>query len=85
MNGHVTEWNLQTMLAALGIAAKQVTGREFIAAYLIRSETSVRLSAAGNLCANAATGVPGELHGSWASASSVSRLLRLTVDDHQRL
>ncbi|KAL4808100.1 hypothetical protein BDV18DRAFT_158215 [Aspergillus unguis] len=79
--GHVTEWNVPTLLAALGHSDKPISGREFIAAYLTGAEFSVRASAAANISPHSACGIPGEFYGSPCSAASVSRLLGLTVEE----
>ncbi|KAJ6010382.1 hypothetical protein N7451_001794 [Penicillium sp. IBT 35674x] len=79
--GHVTEWNIPTMLAALGLADKPVSGREFIAAYLTGAEFSIRASASADISRHSAYGIPGEFYGSLCSAASVSRLLGLTVEE----
>lgn len=79
--GHVTEWNVPTMLAALGIPDEPISGQEFIAAYLTGAEFSVRASAAADISPHSAYGLPGEFYGSLCSAASVSRLLGLTVEE----
>ncbi|CAL5868237.1 uncharacterized protein PFLUO_LOCUS2461 [Penicillium psychrofluorescens] len=79
--GHVTEWNIPTMLAALGLADKPVSGREFLTAYLTGSEFSIRASASANISPHSAYGVPGEFYGSLCSAASVSRLLGRTTEE----
>lgn len=79
--GHVTEWNVPAMLAALGIAGKPVTGREFLVAYITGGELSVRVNTAMNGTAHASFGVPGEYMGPLCATASVSRLLGLSVEE----
>ncbi|WP_245647744.1 MmgE/PrpD family protein [Novosphingobium lentum] len=80
--GHVTEWNVPTMLSALGLADRPVTGREFLAAYVTGAELSVRCSAALNMPRyQPVAGIPGEWYGSLCSAASVSRMLGRSVDE----
>lgn len=79
--GHVTEWNIPAMLAALGIAGKPVTGREFLAAYVTGGELSVRVNTAHNGVAHASFGIPGEYNGPLGATASVSRLLGLNIEE----
>lgn len=79
--GHVTEWNVPAMLAAVGISSKPVTGKEFLAAYVTGGELSVRVNTAMNGCAHASVGVPGEYMGPLCATASVSRLLGLSVEE----
>ncbi|MHB1699603.1 MAG: MmgE/PrpD family protein [Acidobacteriaceae bacterium] len=79
--GHVTEWNVPAMLAALGIAGRKVSGREFLAAYVTSGELSVRVNAAMNGCAHASFGIPGEYNGPLGATAGVSRLLGLSADE----
>lgn len=80
--GHVSEWNVPAMLAALGIAGRPISGREFITAYVVGAELSVRSSAALNLVRYQTNwGMPGEWYGSLCAAASVARLLDCSVDE----
>jgi 2-methylcitrate dehydratase PrpD len=79
--GHLTEWNVPTMLAALGITEKKVSGREFIAAYLAGCELGVRTCVATKFMIHTNDGIIGEFQGSLIAAASVSRILGLTVDE----
>ncbi|MEX5685384.1 MmgE/PrpD family protein [Pseudomonas silesiensis] len=79
--GHVTEWNIPAMLAALGIADKPVTGKEFLAAYVTGGELGVRVNTAMNGTSHASFGVPGEYMGPLCATASVARLLGLSVEE----
>ena len=80
--GHVTEWNVPVMLAALGIAGRRITGRDFITAYVVGAELSVRCSAALNLVRYQTTrGMPGEWYGALCGAASAARLLDYSADE----
>ena len=78
--GHVSEWNLPAMFAALNIAGRRISGREFLCAYVASAEMSVRISAACNLVGRQTTiGMPGEFNGTLCAAASVCRLLGYTA------
>ena len=79
--GHVTEWNVPAMLAAVGISNRKISGKEFLAAYVTGSEFSVRVNTAMNGCSHASVGVPGEYNGPFCATASVARLLGLSVDE----
>ena len=84
--GHVTEWNVPVMLSAMGIApgiaGRPITGREFITAYVVGAELSIRCSAGLNLVPHHTTwGMPGEWYGSLCAAASVARLLGYGVEE----
>ncbi|EED99740.1 MmgE/PrpD family protein [Burkholderia multivorans] len=78
--GHVTEWNVPALFAALGLSDKPITGKDFLAAYITASEMSVRVNAAMNGCSHASVGIPGEYNGPLCATASVSRLLGLSVE-----
>ena len=80
--GHVSEWNVPVMLSALGLAGRRITGRDFITAYVVGAELSVRCSAALNLVRYQTTrGMPGEWYGALCGAASAARLLDCTADE----
>ena len=80
--GHVSEWNVPVMLAALGISGRRITGRDFLTAYVVGAELSVRCSAALNLVSYQTTrGMPGEWYGSLCGAASAARLLDCSADE----
>lgn len=79
--GHLSEWNVPTMLAALGMTERKVTGREFITAYLAGCELGVRTIVAANGMDHTNDGIVGEFHGPLIAAASVSRILGLTVEE----
>lgn len=79
--GHVTEWNVPAMLAAVGISNRKISGKEFLVAYVTGSEFSVRVNTAMNGCSHASVGVPGEYNGPFCATASVARLLGLSVDE----
>ena len=75
--GHVTEWNVPTMLAALRLAPGVVTGKDFITAYMAGAEVGVRTFSAANLIPNSNVGIPGEFQGIFCATASICRLLGL--------
>jgi 2-methylcitrate dehydratase PrpD len=79
--GHVSEWNVPAMLAALGICDRPITGEEFLAAYVTGSEFSVRVNTAIDGASHSAFGIPGEFHGPLGATASVSRLLGLSLEE----
>jgi 2-methylcitrate dehydratase PrpD len=79
--GHVTEWNIPAMLAALGIADKPVTGKKFLTTYVTGNELGVRVNTAMNGTSHASFGVPGEYMGPLCATASVARLLGLSVEE----
>lgn len=80
--GHVTEWNVPAMLAAIGLADGPVSGRDFLTAYVVGAEVGVRASAALNLVRYHTTwGMPGEWNGPLCATASVARILGLSADE----
>lgn len=79
--GHITEWIIPAMFAALGMTDKKITGREFITAYLTASELGVRSFAATQGVARTNDGIVGEFNGSLMAAAAVSRILGLTTEE----
>lgn len=78
--GHVTEWIIPTLLSALGIANKKITGREFITAYIVAAEWGIRHNACFNGPTYAYVGIPGEYNGPMYTTAAVSRLLGSNVE-----
>ncbi|MDD5723742.1 MAG: MmgE/PrpD family protein, partial [Syntrophales bacterium] len=76
---HITEWIVPTLLSVLGIAGKKITGRDFIAAYIVAAELGIRTPACYNASAHSA-GMPGEYNGPLYCAAAASRLLGSNVD-----
>lgn len=76
--GHVTEWNVPILLAALPLAGRPVTGRELLEAYLVGAEVGVRIFAATGVIPHSDAGVPGEFQGTFCAIASLSRLLGLS-------
>jgi 2-methylcitrate dehydratase PrpD len=79
--GHITEWNVPAMLAAVGISKKTITGKDFLTAYVTGGELGVRANTSIGGPAAATIGVPGEFAGCLCATASVSRLLDLSVEE----
>lgn len=80
--GHITEWNVPAMMAALGIAYGPVNGKDFLTAYVTGAEVGVRASAALNLVLyHTNWGMPGEWNGPLCATASVARLLGLDAEE----
>lgn len=77
--GHVTEWLVPTLLSSLPLAKKTVTGKDFLIAYVVGAEWSVRHILSNNGSLHAAVGIPGEVNGPISNTAAVSRLLGSNV------
>lgn len=78
--GHITEWNVPAMLAALSLAPSPITGKDFICAYVASAELGVRANTSVGGAAAAALGVPGEFAGGLCATAGVAKLLGLGVE-----
>jgi len=77
--GHVTEWIIPTLLAALGIAKHKITGRDFITAYIVAAELGIRQQTCIGM-KHTTNGIPGEYNGPMYCTAAASRLLGSNVE-----
>jgi len=76
--GHISEFNVPTMISAIGLADKPVTGKAFITAYAVGAEWGTRHHTAMRLQYHT-TGLPGEAGWTWAGPS-LAKMLGLNKD-----
>ncbi|MGV8057997.1 MAG: MmgE/PrpD family protein [Smithellaceae bacterium] len=82
LSGHVTEWIVPTLLSAIGMKKEKTTGMDFLIAYIVGAELTVRIGGAIAMAAHTVTGMPGEgAYGPMSCAAAVSRLMGLSVQE----